>query len=200
MINNLEIKTLDADEIKTLYIDRLTKDFPPDELKPLSMIMRDMERDAYVCYGAVAGETILAYAFFVKCGKDAMVDYYAVKDDMRDTGIGSRFIQDLISGPLQEMNCVLLEVEDPDCAHDLGEWENRNRSLDFYRRNGLMETGVKAAIWGVAYCILELPVGERHTADTIAAVYADIYHSMLPDAIYDERVRIDGPEDHGSEP
>lgn len=190
MTYKFSVRTLRVEEIKALYRERLAKDFPPDELKPLSMIMAALERDAYMCYGAVAGETILAYAFFVKCGNDALLDYYAVRDDLRDAGIGSRFIQELIAGPLQAMNCVLLEVEDPDCAQDMREREIRNRRLSFYKRNGLGETGVKAVVWGVSYCILELPVAEWHPSNHIQTVYSELYHTMMTEKVYNEKVRI----------
>lgn len=193
MIDRFSVRTLHTDEIKTLYKERLTRDFPPNELKPLSMITKALEEDEYICYGAVAGETILAYAFFVKCGANALVDYYAVKEDMRDAGIGSRFIRELIAGPLQGMNCVLLEAEDPDCAQDMHERETRNRRLSFYTRNGLWTTAVKAEVWGAPYCILQLPIGVRHSSDTIAAVYSAIYHAMMTDKVYNERVRIAAP-------
>jgi len=117
------LRVLQVDEIKTLYKERLARDFPPAELKPLAMLVSALERNGYTCYGAVVEESILAYAFFVKCGNDALVDYFAVRDDMRDAGIGSRFRQELIAGPLQGMNCVLLEIEDPRIAHRIGRSE-----------------------------------------------------------------------------
>ena len=64
MIDQLKVRELQVDEIKSLYNERLTRDFPPDELKPFTMIMSALERDAYICYGALVEESILAYAFF----------------------------------------------------------------------------------------------------------------------------------------
>ena len=190
MIDQFKVRELQVDEIETLYNERLTRDFPPDELKPFTMIMSALERDAYICYGALVEESILAYAFFVKCGNDALIDYYAVREDMRDAGIGSRFIQELISGPLQGMNCVLLEVEDPDCSQDVRERDIRNSRLSFYTRNGVVETGVRSTVWGVPYCILELPLGERHSAAQIRMVYGGIYRVLMSEKLYNERVRI----------
>ena len=190
MIDQLKVRELQVDEIKSLYNERLTRDFPPDELKPLTMIMSALERNAYICYGALLGESILAYAFFVKCGNDALIDYYAVREDVRDAGIGSRFIQKLISGLLQGMNCVLLEIEDPNWSQDVRERDIRVRRLSFYTRNGLIETGVKSNVWGVPFCILELPLGERHSAAQIRMVYGEIYRVLMSEKVYNERVRI----------
>jgi GNAT superfamily N-acetyltransferase len=190
MIDQLKVRELQVDEIKSLYNERLTRDFPPDELKPFTMIMSALERDAYICYGALVEESILAYAFFVKCGNDALIDYYAVREDIRDAGIGSRFMQELISGPLQGMNCVLLEVEDPDCSQNVRERDIRNSRLSFYMRNGLVETGVKSIVWDVPYCVLELPLAERHSTAHIRNVYGGIYHAFMSEKVYNERVRI----------
>ena len=190
MIDRLSVRVLQADEIKTLHREWLTRDFPPEEQKPLSMIMNAVERDAYICYGAMAEESILAHAFFMKHRRDALVDYYAVREDLRGEGIGSRFMQELINGPLQAMNCVLLETEDPDFARNMQERDTRNRRLNFYKRNGLVETGLKATVRGVPYYVLELPLGERHSAETIRTMYTGIYHVAMPGKDYSERVRI----------
>ena len=60
MIDQLKVRELRVDEIKNLYNERLTRDFPPAELKPFTMIMSALDRDAYICYGALVGESILA--------------------------------------------------------------------------------------------------------------------------------------------
>lgn len=185
------IRALEAEEIRSLYRERLTRDFPPNELKPLDMIERALRRDRYVCYGAIDGPAILAYAFFVKLVDVALVDYYAVREDLRDAGIGSRFIRALVDGPLRDMDCVLLEVEAPERAPDGRERQTRQRRLDFYLRNGLYETGVSAVVWQVPYRILALPVGARRTPEQVRRVYGDIYRSILAPTVYDEKVAID---------
>ena len=86
------VETLSLPQIRALYRERMKQDFPPDELKPLAIIEKALARDEYVCYGAVNGNDILAYAYFVKLkeqGKPyALFDYYAVRQDIRDRGVG----------------------------------------------------------------------------------------------------------------
>ena len=98
------VETLSLAQTRALYHERMTRDFPPDELKPLAMIERALARDEYISYGAVSGGDIWAYAYFVKLkeqGKPyALFDYFAVRQDLRDQGVGSGFLQALISGPL----------------------------------------------------------------------------------------------------
>ncbi len=116
MTTSFDIRPLTSDEVRRLYGERLTADFPPDEVKSLGVIEGAIARGGYACYGAVRDGEILAYAFFVIRAPHALFDYYAVRADLRDTGVGSRFIRALMDGPLQAYDCVLLEVDDPDAA------------------------------------------------------------------------------------
>ena len=185
-----EIRALLPGEVAALYADRLTRDFPPDELKPLSAIRQALEKGRYACYAAARGEAILAYAFFVKMDRRALVDYFAVKEELRGAGIGSRFLRELVAGPLRGMACALLEVEDPDRARDGAERAARERRLAFYLRNGLRQTGVSAVVWHVPYRVLELPLGAPKPADEIRRVYAALYRGMMPKKIFDAMVEL----------
>ena len=188
------VETLSLPQIRALYRERMKQDFPPDELKPLAMIEKALARDEYVCYGAVNGNDIRAYAYFVKLkeqGKPyALFDYYAVRQDIRDRGVGSRFMQALIAGPLKEMDCVLLEVDDPACAGTPKEADKRNRRLAFYLRNGLRDADAKATVYGVQFKILTLPVGRALSREEVRQKYAALYRALLPNSLFQEKVFI----------
>lgn len=184
----LHIQQLSLNQIRKLYSERLKRDFPPDEIKPLARIERALARGEYVCYGAMEGKAILAYAFFVVAGHRALFDYFAVAEELRDTGIGSRFMRKLMDGPLSEMDCVLLEVDDPDCGRGHEEVALRNRRLAFYLRNGLADTGVRTKVYGVDFRILSLPVGHMPSFDETREVYAELYHTILPLKLYEKWV------------
>ena len=188
------VETLSLPQIRALYHERMTRDFPQDELKPLAMIEKALARGEYVCYGAVSEEDILAYAYFVKLKQNekpyALFDYYAVRQDIRGQGVGSQFIQALIAGPLREMDCVLLEVDDPVCAQTQEEAEIRNRRLAFYLRNGLRDADVKATVYGVQFKILTLPVGSALSREEVRKKYAALYRALLPAALFQEKVFI----------
>lgn len=190
MADDLRVQELSLPQIRRLYHERLRDDFPPDELKPLGMIERALAAKRYVCYGAFHGDQILGYAYFVKLGKMALVDYYAVMPEARDRGVGSAFLQALIAGPLRDMDCALLEVEDPECAPDPVERETRQRRLRFYLRNGLTDTGVRATVFGVPYGILTLPLGTVIAPDAVRDAYARLYRTMLPKEMYDNNIQI----------
>ena len=187
---DFSVQALPPEQVRALYRRRMTADFPPDELKPLSAIERALARGKYACYGAMDGEDTLAYAFFVKLGEQALFDYYAVARELRGQGIGSRFMQALIAGPLRDMDCVLLEVDDPDFAPDAAELDNRRRRLDFYLRNGLADTGLRARVWRVEYRILALPVGRLPSRRQAREIYTSLYRAIMPPEIYAAMVEL----------
>lgn len=185
MTDPFEIRALTRAELRRLYNERLVVDFPPDEVKSLSVIESALDRGGYACYGAVRNGAVLAYAFFILQGANALFDYLAVREDLRDTGIGSQFIRTLMDGPLTAYDCVLLEVDNPDAAPDEAERLHRERRLRFYLRNGLLETGVTAVVWHVDYRILSLPVGRGLLSPSeTREIYASLYRSIMQPDIF----------------
>lgn len=184
----LHIRELTLNQIRKLYSERLKRDFPPDEIKPLARIERALAQGEYICYGAMDGEAILAYAFFVVAGCRALLDYFAVAEELRDGGIGSWFMRELIGWPLSDMECVLLEVDDPDFGEEHEEVALRTHRLAFYLRNGLTDTGLRTKVYGVDFRILSLPVGKRPSIEQTREVYAKLYHTILPPKLYEKWV------------
>ena len=196
-MRSFEVQTLSLSQVRDVYAERMVCDFPRNELKPLFMIEWALARGHYACYGAVEGGEVLAYAFFVLQGdgaaRCALFDYYAVRADLRDRGVGSAFIRALIEGPLAALDCVLLEVDDPAFAPDAREREIRKRRLNFYLRNGLSDTTVTAEVFRVPFRVLSLPVGKRPTPQQAGRYYAMLYRCMLPTPVYRRAVKIRVP-------
>ena len=188
------VEELTLAQIRALYEGRLREDFPPAEIKPLSAIERAMRRGEYVCFGAMAGEDILSYAFFIRLNGIALFDYFAVKKEARGTGIGSAFIKALMAGKLSGMDAVLLEVDDPAFAGDEAEQDIRDRRLRFYLRNGLVDTSVTSQVYGVRFRILALPVGPCPSPDDTRRMYADLYRAVMPPRIFADKVVIYGAQ------
>ena len=186
----LDVQALSLLQIRRVYSAQMTGDFPPDELKPLAIIEKALAEGNYCCYGAFCEGEIIAYAFFVQMERLALLDYYAVKREVRDRGIGGRFLKALMTDALRGMDCVLLEAEDPDRASNETDHSNRQRRIRFYLRNGLEDTGVRTCINGVPYRVLTLPVGREVSPQQVRQAYASLYHAMLPRKLYDEMVRL----------
>ena len=168
----------DFAQVEELYRTRMKKDFARNELKPLQSMKRLWEKDAYDCYGLFDGEELLAYAFFIRQGRNYLLDYFAVAEEHRDEGLGSAFMQELLS-LLKEADGVLVEIEDPDKAEDEKTRTQRERRREFYVRNGYRSTGAASRLFGVDYLILEAQTGKEHPAEEIPDIYAGFYRETL---------------------
>ena len=186
----MKIEILTLPEIRHVYRHLLKYDFPDDERKPLSRIEKSLERGQYLCYGMKDGAGTAAYAFFVVIEDVYLLDYYAVRKDLRSSGIGSGFLEELNRSCFGEAVCVLVEVDDPSFAGSEEEKTVRERRLAFYLRNGLLDTGACARTFGADFRILEFPLGEPHSEAEAGAFYSQIYRSLLPKRIYEQMVKI----------
>ena len=173
----------DFSQIAYLYNTRLKRDFPKNELKSLDAMQRSWLRDAYDCYGLVDGNNVLGYAFFVRRGRDYLLDYLAIVEGHRDEGLGSLFIRQL-TDCIQGADCVVCEVEDPEKAEDGETRRQRDRRRQFYLKNGYRETELTSTVFGVNYRILEIPTGTEHTDEQLCAAYTGLYRSTLPDRFF----------------
>ncbi len=195
-MTDFETLPLTLGQVRRICHERMPSDFPDNERKSPGMIVRALQRGEYACWGAVRGEEILAYAFFVvvPAGEGeqplCLFDYLAVRADLRGTGVGSRFLRALSRGGLRDMACVLLEIEDPDRAETEAERVLRERRRGFYLRAGLEDTGVTAWVFGADYRLLEWPLARRHAPADVRALYACVYRSVLPAFLYRKFVRI----------
>ena len=185
---NIDLLTLP--EIRELYRKRMKNDFPGNELKSLAMIEKVFREGRYLCYGVREGADILAYAFFALTEELYMLDYFAVKKDLRGSGIGSGFLKELNSYCLREAACVLVEVDDPFFAGNDKEKKICERRLAFYLVNGLLDTGARARTFGADFLILEFPRGKPHSQAEAGEFYSRIYRSLLPERIYEQMVKI----------
>lgn len=185
------IRLTDFAEIETLYRERLKKDFARNELKPLSSMRRSWRKNAYDCYGLFDGGKILGYAFFVRRGRDCLFDYLAIAEEHRDEGLGSEFLRQLAEC-VQDADCIVGEVEDPDKAEDEDTRVLRERRLRFYLRCGYRKTELTSCVFGADYRILEVPTGVRHTTEELRRIYAELYRSFLPALFFRTQFRVDG--------
>ena len=179
----------DFAQVEALYRTRLKKDFVRNELKPLISMRRSWEKNAYDCYGLYDGEKILGYAFFVRLGSSALLDYLAIAEEHRGEGLGTVFLRQLRSC-LRDADCVLVAVEDPEKAGDGETRTQRERRRQFYLRSGWRETGLCSAVFGADYRILEIPMGKEHSTEQLRRVYTELYRSCLPSFFFRTRFRV----------
>lgn len=85
---------------------------------------------------------------------------------------------------MEKEKCVIVEVEDPDRANSFDDKTLRNRRLQFYLRNGFMETTLKCSVFGVSYRLLEASASVPQSAGSIRAAYIELYRSILPEEFF----------------
>lgn len=185
-------RILTRDEITSVYNSYMKNDFPKDELKPLSMIVKALDNEQYFCYGIFNDDNLCGYAYFVSLiigsKQYCLLDYFAVLSNMRDKGIGSEFLQ-LLHNKLKDIEMIICESEDP--AGTTGdELDIRYRRIAFYLRNRFINTGVTASVFGVNYILLELDLDKEHTNDDIRTYYSKLYRSFLTENLYNKFVKV----------
>ena len=109
----MKLSSLNEKQIETIYRERMKIDFPPNELKPLSMIYDAIERGIYECLGLMDGTDIVGYAYLIRKGDDYLIDYLAVCPDRRNAGLGSEMLR-LLGEYLAEADSIIGEVENPE--------------------------------------------------------------------------------------
>lgn len=150
----LRLQELTDQELTAVYETDLTRDFQPDELKPLAMIQDVIRRGEYVACGIYEDCTRVGYAFFLQLPGMQLLDYFAIQPELRGTGIGTAFLHMLAESC--GTDCVLLETEDPDHIAD----ENAKRRLHFYLRSGAgtRESVLKYGVLRIGcFCFPETP-------------------------------------------
>ena len=90
------------------------------------------------------------------------------------------YVEDVATGERKQINVAYLtEVcVGPD------EKPLRNRRLQFYLRNGYMETTLKSSVFGVSYRLLEASSSVPHSAKNIRTAYIELYRSILPEEFF----------------
>ncbi|MBQ1422950.1 MAG: GNAT family N-acetyltransferase [Lachnospiraceae bacterium] len=207
----MKIKRLKLSEIKDIYRKYLFYDFPIEERRPLPRITKHFRAHNYEGYGGYDEEgRLLCYAFFFTnryrtAGPDGktvrkkacLLDYLAVMKDVRDRGVGSVFLKELVRHFAGKEDLVFIEVENADFARTPEEKATRERRMAFYLRNGMIETGVCALVWTVEYRIIEIDFAGAgvaswtpHTPEEIREACERTYHSMFPPVLYEHYIEV----------
>ncbi len=185
-IKNENIRPVQIEEAAKIYEDHLLRHFPPEEVKPFANIRAMWKVDGYEVFGCYDGEKLLAYGFLSTCPDSEVVllDYLAVLDEYRGTGIGSRFLRSLCKLYQQKKKAIIIETEDLDHACNQDEVEERIRRDRFYTGNGVVRTSLTSRVYDAFYRIWYLPVEEELSEECCQEEYDRIYRFMLSESGY----------------
>ena len=174
---------LNSEEIKDIYNKYMVKDFPPDELKPLSIILDMLDRGIYACYGIFEGNSLLGYAYLTVLSDLVLVDYLAVAPEFRGSGIGTSLLEELKT--ILTGKTIIIECENPDFATEEQDKITKLRRIAFYTRSGFALSGVTTRLYDVEYVILSYP-----DCNNVPFGLEKLYIEMLGEKLCNEKLII----------
>lgn len=186
-----EFRLLSREELAALYDAHMRRDFPPDELKPLSTLLHLMEKGSYEPYGLFWAGELIAYALYWKAGTDpyVLLDYFAVVPEERNKGTGSALLGDMLERFCQNGAGVFGEVEAP-VTGDREVDALRRRRLGFYARAGLRRMGYTSRIFGVPFIVIAY--GPEISDEALMETHRKIYREGLSQKSFEKNVFIPG--------
>lgn len=166
----MELRQLTAQELKQLHKRVLHKAFPPNELKPYSVMATHLREHSYDTLALCDGGQDVSWALFWHSPKCVLLDYLVTAEDRRGQGLGAELLRRTAQHYLPQRP-ILVEVEAP-TAQDAQERKLQQRRLNFYLRLGFVETGIEVLLYGVHYRILILGEGTG-----LKEAYLELYRS-----------------------
>lgn len=191
---DMNVKRLAQDEIAQIYNTHMKSDFPADELKPLSHILKSAEEGYGFSLGIYIEGSLIGYAVFILCEETrcALLDYFAILRDRRGTGLGHQAFscfESYFKENLPGIEGMYIESERVSAAENEKQRLVRERRIAFYRSCGCRMTTLRSVLFGVDYSVLYKPFGETGNRASREALDA-LYRKMFKPAHYAELVEL----------
>ena len=180
------LKKLTDRELERAYETVFREAFPPEELKPLSVIRRMRDEGQYEPWGLFREGEPVGY---VCCWLDRpyiLIDYLCVDRRVRNGGIGTAVLEKMRAAyPADTVFIGEVEAPTGDPVADGIVY----RRLDFYRRNGAKTASYDAAAFGVHYKTIYWAEGPVDEAE-IMARHDGFYRRNFPPERYAAAIQI----------
>jgi len=196
---NLTWRLLSPAELECVYRDEMRRDFPPGELKPLSVILSSSLAGDSHSWGVFEGDRLAAYLLMVRPAgcEVSQLDYFAVLPAYRAAGLGAQLLAAL---PAYEAgaNAIIIESECPERAADAA---MARRRIGFYTRCGAQDTGYIEHLLDAWFRVLVLPCGGKEplTSTQILDALSDCYRRTFGETAWKKYVQF-YKEDDGGQP
>ena len=153
------------------------KAFPASEKKPFSMIRKMHRLDKSHVWRFVREGRFAGIIITINGETDVLLDYLAVAEDRRGTGIGTEMLSRMRSHYAGKN--VFLEIES--VYEDCGNKAERLRRKHFYEKCGMQSMGVFVWLFGVKMELMGF--GSPMTFEQYHAFYRDNYNQWAADHI-----------------
>ena len=189
-MTNIKLMPLTEHDLST-YTALYEASFPASERKELDYMLKGPHAAAYdVLVISTPDSPVAGMVVTVTHGSLTMLDYLAISPDLRGQGIGHAVLP-LIRDHVRERGGghFFLEIETPaplcDPRDSCLNPEQRRRRKAFYLSSGLVETGVRAFIYGNDMELLAYP--EDAEAVTFEG-YSALLNATFPAGMEAERI------------
>lgn len=191
----MELRELSADQLAEIYNRYMVIDFPRDELKPLERILYTMETGLSCAYGIYEQEDLRGYAIFIVPDgrRYGLLDYLAVLEDYRGTGVGHAFfelVDDTLSARYPALGGFFIESENVASAVDDRERHVREKRISFYQQNHCAMTTLGSRLFGVDYSILVYDFDKRAGVPAALEDLDGVYAAMFQKHHYERNVSL----------
>lgn len=189
----MQIRLLDCAAAQQIYETRMVQDFPAAELKPFTAVREMMQAGIYeplALYDEADHLQAYAWQVLLPGRRSALLDYFAVRKDLRGGGIGTQALQALSRHYAHRLDDLILECEHPEEAPDRAVAQRR---IAFYLRAGACATRIESRVFGVRYQILTLPCGGHAEDAVVGQELKELYRMMVPEPYYRGNVIFYGP-------
>lgn len=187
-------RPLTGDELVQLHKVHMKRDFPKAELKPLKALQALIEGGFYQAYGLFdPSDDLMAYALYWTAGPEhdyVLLDYFAVLPHLRNVGVGSGLLGDMLRRFCVDGRGVFCEVEVPDTGDEAVD-DLRRRRLGFYTRAGLRQMGYTTKIFTVPFLVLAY--GPDISDDDLMDTHRAVYRTLRIGADYNKNIFIPYP-------
>lgn len=185
----MKLIELREEGLSLLYQQEMTRDFPPQELKPLKAMLELMAQGRYQALGLYEGEKLLGYALvWREPGVPfVLLDYLGTLPGVRNRGLGGQLL-DLLAHYYREERGIFGEAESDEGGAD-ADRALRRRRLGFYLRHGFRYGGYDCALFGVHYQTL-IRGREDVTPEELLKVHRSFYQNRFPAHIYKRFVQL----------
>ena len=175
----MQLKLINPDTLIRIYHDHMVYDFPKEELKPISILLKCQREGTMTPYGLYNGDELMAYAImlFAKPGDACILDYLATVRQHRGSGAGSEMLQKLRT-ELPDCAGILIEYEFTGDDVDPEEQAMRLRREHFYLKNGVRKTRIDLILFGVHFNVGFLPGARDVDDETLQQMQTAVYDAV----------------------